>query len=137
MNRTQLQWLSEERVRDAEALLNAAQWSGAYYLAGYAVECALKACIAKQTKRHEFPDKERVLKSYSHKIEVLLDLAGLKVEWEAQAKLRIEFANSGQRVRDWDESSRYRRWTEERARALVAAVIDPTDGVLPWIMARW
>jgi hypothetical protein len=58
VNRTQLQQLAEERVRDAEALLNAGQWSGAYYLAGYAVEFALKACIAKLTNQHDFPDKD-------------------------------------------------------------------------------
>lgn len=49
MNRTQLQILAEERARDAEALLNAGRWSGAFYLAGYAIECGLKACIAKLT----------------------------------------------------------------------------------------
>jgi len=49
VNRTQLQQLAEERVRDAEALLKAGQWSGAYYLAGFAVEFGLKACIAKLT----------------------------------------------------------------------------------------
>jgi HEPN domain-containing protein len=32
-------------------LLEAGLYAGAYYLAGYAVECALKACIAKKTAR--------------------------------------------------------------------------------------
>jgi hypothetical protein len=45
---------------------------GAYYLAGYAVECALKACIAKETKRYEFPDKKRVDSSYSHNLDLLV-----------------------------------------------------------------
>ena len=34
-------------VTDARALLAAGCWAGAYYLAGYALECALKACILK------------------------------------------------------------------------------------------
>lgn len=58
MNRIEWQRIAEERARDAEALLAAGQWSGAYYLAGYAVECGLKACIARQIGQHEFPDKE-------------------------------------------------------------------------------
>ncbi len=37
----------------------AGMWEGTYYLAGYAVECALKACIAKQIIAEDFPDKER------------------------------------------------------------------------------
>jgi HEPN domain-containing protein len=57
VNRTQLQQLAEERVRDAKALPNAGQWSGAYYLAGYAVECGLKACIAKLTNLNDSPTK--------------------------------------------------------------------------------
>ena len=78
MNRTQFQKLTVERVHDAEALLGAGRWSGAYYLAGYAAECALKACIAKLTKRYDFPDKDRVSKGYTHNIENLLHLAGLR-----------------------------------------------------------
>jgi len=46
---------------------------GAYYLAGYAVECALKACIAKKTQRHEFPDKRRVDASHTHNLIQLLN----------------------------------------------------------------
>jgi hypothetical protein len=30
---------------------------GAYYLAEYAIECAFKACIAKRTQQHDFPEK--------------------------------------------------------------------------------
>jgi len=41
--------------------MQAGFFDGAYYLAGYAVECAIKACIAKGTRRYEFPDKRKVL----------------------------------------------------------------------------
>jgi hypothetical protein len=37
--------MAGERVRDAAALLKARRWSAAYYLAGYAAECGLKACV--------------------------------------------------------------------------------------------
>ena len=33
---------SRQRLADAKALLNAARWRGAMYMAGYAVECLLK-----------------------------------------------------------------------------------------------
>jgi hypothetical protein len=66
MNRTDLQKLSRMRVKEAKALLDAGQSCGAYYLTGYAVECALKACIAKQVRRNDFPDKRTVTESYTH-----------------------------------------------------------------------
>jgi len=40
--------LCKRRVDEATTLLSAGHSDGAYYLAGYAVECAFKACICKQ-----------------------------------------------------------------------------------------
>lgn len=59
MDRRDLQALSKARLIEAKALLRLGLNDGAYYLAGYAVECAIKACIAKGSLRHEFPDKRR------------------------------------------------------------------------------
>ena len=59
MNRADLQKLSNTRIREAKALFAAGEYSGAYYLAGYAVECALKACFAKNVKQYDFPEKGR------------------------------------------------------------------------------
>lgn len=59
MDRKDLQELSKVRLKEATALLKLGLFDGAYYLAGYAVECALKACIAKGTQRGEFPDRKR------------------------------------------------------------------------------
>jgi hypothetical protein len=45
VDRSQLRQLAADRILDAEHLLSGGRFSGAYYLAGYSVECALKACI--------------------------------------------------------------------------------------------
>ncbi len=45
MDRADFQRLALDHIADAKALLAARRWGGAYYLAGYAVECGLKACI--------------------------------------------------------------------------------------------
>ncbi len=37
--------MAQERILDAEALINGDRWAYAFYVAGYAVECALKSCI--------------------------------------------------------------------------------------------
>jgi HEPN domain-containing protein len=60
LKRRDLRELALLRLKEAQVLFANGCWSGAYYLAGYAVECALKACIAKGTERHEFPDLKRV-----------------------------------------------------------------------------
>ena len=78
MNRADLQRLSELRIEEAKVLFAAGKYAGAFYLAGYAVECALKACIAKQTSQYDFPDLELVRDSYSHDLEHLLRIAGLE-----------------------------------------------------------
>jgi HEPN domain-containing protein len=77
MNRNDFQQLSELRLKEAKALLAAGFPEGAYYLAGYAVECALKACIARKTQEFDFPEKKRVNDSHTHDLGKLLVLAGL------------------------------------------------------------
>ena len=56
MNRQDFQALARVRLEEAKALRDAGRPAGAYYLAGYTVECALKACIAKRTREHDFPN---------------------------------------------------------------------------------
>lgn len=77
MNRRDLQALSRERLRDANVLLRSGQHVGAYYLAGYAVECALKACIARKTRRFDFPDRKTVTASHTHDLAKLVAIAEL------------------------------------------------------------
>jgi len=137
MNRTQFQQLAETRVREAEVLIAAGQWSGAYYLAGYAVECGLKACIAKLTNQHDYPNKELAVQCYTHKLEVLVKLAGLKLQLDADASSNSTLGANWLAVKDWDEKARYEQWAEPDARTLVSAVADANNGVLPWITGRW
>jgi HEPN domain-containing protein len=139
LNRTDLHQLAEDRVADAKALLDAHRWSGAYYLAGYAIECALKGCIAKQTDLHDFPDKTFAQKSFTHNLLELVDLAGLKLQLQLDT---TPVANSAlginwQIAKDWNEKARYEQKTEAQAKRLVEAVADEVNGVLKWIKIHW
>jgi HEPN domain-containing protein len=129
--------MAKERVSDAAALLDAGRWSGAYYLAGYAVECGLKACVAKLTKEYDFPDKDRAVKAYTHNIEALVLVAELKVERDADARLDLLLKENWVIVAQWNEAARYSRWAADQARRLYDAVTLETSGVLPWIEQRW
>jgi hypothetical protein len=138
MNKTDLQLLTDTRVSDAEALLKEKQWPAAYYLLGYAVECALKACVAKQFRQDEVPEKKTVNNFYTHDLEQLLNLSGLKTALDTKAKADTAFRINWNTVLDWNEDARYDHAIPEvKARDLLTAVTDPISGVLPWLKTQW
>jgi len=115
MDRADLHTLAAIRLREAKALLAAGLPDGAYYLAGYAIECALKACIAKATK--------------------LIGLAGLDQNLKQQkgTPLDINVALAA----NWNERSRYQRITTQQAQDLITAIEHPQDGALQWVQQSW
>ena len=137
MNRADLQRLADDRAADAAALLAAGRWSAAYYLAGYAVECALKACIARRVQAGDFPDKQLTNESYTHDVVVLTRTAQLTAAVAVRAKASRAFADHWNLARDWDESARYKQWPEQTARDLFQAVTDAQNGILPWLRTYW
>ena len=137
MNRADFQALALMRVADAASLLKDGRWSAAYYFIGYAVEFALKACIAKRTNQYDFPDKERANKSHTHRIEELVVQADLLIDRKADSAANPIRRLYWQTVEAWNESSRYLTCSEQNARNLNDAINDPVHGVMTWIMARW
>ncbi len=137
MNRADLQDLARLRIREAQALLAVGEWSGAYYLAGYSVECGLKASIARQFKRFEWPDKALVIKSYTHDLPALLGLAGLERPLNAEMSADRVFRTNWLIVKDWTEGARYVVWSRAQASDLIGAVTDRSHGVLGWIKRHW
>jgi HEPN domain-containing protein len=129
--------LSRIRLKEARVLLEAGCFDGAYYLCGYAVECALKACIAKRTRRHDFPDKKTVNDSYSHSLTSLVGVAGLNALLGQEEQLDPAFALNGATLKDWSEERRYRLNSEKEARGLYQAVTSRKHGVMRWIRHHW
>jgi HEPN domain-containing protein len=137
VNRADLQRLARERIADAKVLLAARRWSAAYYLAGYAVECALKACIAKRMKPEEFPDKTFADKCWTHNLPQLLSLAGLKADFDAAIRADAELRDNSDIAKEWNESSRYAQKAKAEATDLYEAVRDRKHGGLLWLKPRW
>ncbi|MBO1515504.1 HEPN domain-containing protein [Metabacillus bambusae] len=130
MNRGEFQELAHIRLTDAKVLLDNECYDGAYYLAGYVIECALKACIAKRTREFDFPDKQIVDKIYSHKLTQLLSVIGIQPPEDIEVNWAV--------VKDWSEQHRYKRQhTEIEAKDMYEAVSDPDEGVLEWIKQHW
>lgn len=137
MKRNDFQTLAVLRLKEAKILLRAGCPDGAYYLAGYAAECALKACIAKQTERFEFPDLQRTKDSWTHALNQLVSPAGLTKEREAMEWQQPEFFKNWKIVREWNEQSRYQRRSLPDAEALLRALEDRKYGVLKWLKRHW
>jgi HEPN domain-containing protein len=137
ITRTGFQNLAHEKLDEAKILLDAGKWTGAYYLAGYAVECGLKACIAKLFRSDEFPEKSFSDKCYIHDIKKLIELAGLKPNWEADRKANKILYGTWGVVEQWHEGSRYEIKTQANAQELYNAITANPDGVLPWIKLHW
>jgi HEPN domain-containing protein len=137
MKRIDFQEIAELRLSESKALLAAGLPDGAYYLAGYSVECALKACIAKRTQEHDFPEKKLATESHTHNLKDLLRLAELKTELDAVVNADPEMALALDKVLEWSEISRYQRKTAQETQQLLDAIQDQTGGLLPWIRLYW
>ena len=137
MKRKDFQELAVLRLREAKLLLQTKSWEGAYYLAGYAAENALKACIARQTERHEFPDKDRVLASYTHDLKKLLTVARLDNDLSHAARNQPELDANWATVTSWSERSRYERRSRAEAEALLNALRNRKHGLFRWLKQRW
>lgn len=127
------------RVEDAKTLLDNGRYEGSYYLAGYSVECALKACIAKLTRLHDFPPSKKIVEAvYSHDLNRLMGVSGLRSEFDASSKVDTVLARNWSEVSDWSEQARYEAAiTEPMAHGIYVAITDGTHGVLTWLMKYW
>ena len=138
MNRYEHRRIAQARLVDAQVLLQARRYAAAYYLAGYVVECALKACIARQFRRADIPEPGTVRDIYVHDLVRLRHLAGLDGAYRAEATRDPQFEVAWLTVRGWKETSRY---SVQRARVeaddLYRSVADPTHGVLRWLKQHW
>jgi HEPN domain-containing protein len=135
--RRDFQVLARLRTREARALVRTGNEQGAYYLAGFAVECALKACIAKKTRRYDFPRDQNYAKSvYTHDLGELLKLAGLNAQFDSDSKVDAALGANWGVVKGWTVASRYET-TGLRGRDMLKAVTSRQGGVLKWIRNHW
>lgn len=138
LNRKALQDLAKVRRRDARALLKAGRFQASYYLMGYSVECAIKACIAKKVREHDFPDRDLVKKVYTHNIMDLLLAAGLKQDYDEATKENPSLQVNWAVVKDWSPEGRYELGvTAKQAKDLYSACTARKNGVLNWIKKSW
>lgn len=129
--------MARTRLREAGLLLQADATDAAYYLAGCAVECALKACIARSFRRHAWPDRRFVQSIHTHDLERLVELAGLGGQLEIEFRSDRHFRDRWDIVRSWNNDSRYHAWERAEAFSMHEAVANARHGVLRWIRRSW
>lgn len=138
MNRRDFKRLAELRLGDAQALIQARRYSAAYYVAGYAVECGLKACIARQIRQYEFPRSARFSRdAFTHDVKELVKLAGLGDVLAEAIRTSEQFGRNWDVAGAWSEESRYQHKSRVEAVALLDAITEKGDGVLAWIRQHW
>jgi HEPN domain-containing protein len=133
--RAQFKQVAAAREAEAAVLMTARQWSGAYYLVGYAVECGLKAILVKQFRGNVLPDKNKVNAAYTHDLSALLKAAGLEQDstFLGDAQLRANWNSA----KGWNERSRYKKCTRAQATEIVSAVTHPQYGIMNWLRTIW
>lgn len=133
MNRRSLQQLAAERLEDAKALQRAGRDTAAVYLAGYAVECMLKAAIcARLAKEEAFPDRNSK-QFYVHDLDELLALAGLREIISADERV----AKNWMVIQTWNPEQRYAESSIASIDDFMNALEDPESGILPWLFQRY
>lgn len=137
MKKSDLEKVAEAKLADAKLLLDNERYSNAYYLAGYAVEIALKAVIANMMNAHTIPDRRFIEKVYSHRLNELIGLAGLKSELDndhaADAELKANWAI----VANWTPEVRYAVIEKRTSQVMILSITESKSGVFPWIKRHW
>ena len=106
LKRQELRKIAQARLRDAEVLLRAKRYDGAFYLCGYALEVALKARVCTSLRWHEFPatagEFQGLTSFKTHDLDILLLLSG------REQQVRSKHATDWAVVVEWDPEARYR-----------------------------
>jgi len=136
------QRLADLRLNEAKLLAKEGHSSGAYYLSGYAIECALKARIAAQFREHEIPDKALINQIYTHDLSSLVRLAGLEPELKAAVDADPILGRRWSVVKNWSELARYLVWTDDDASDMIEAIDggdggEDGNGIYRWLTHRW
>jgi hypothetical protein len=138
ITRKDLQELSRLRLLEAQTLYKSRLYDGCVYLAGYAVEFALKARICRLLRVEEYPAGDLGRSFKVHSLEQLKVLAGLSGEIDVK-KNRELFDNWSKAV-EWDPEQRYDtpgKYDAGAAKIILDGLTNKPNGVLKWLIKRW
>ena len=124
--KSQLKAAAAQRLVDARVLPEADRCVGAMYLAGFALECALKCAICEKKGVRKLQDRHpEFVSARGHGRQLLLDHSGL--EGRMLPGLHEDFV----KIRSWNVGVRYNSATGNHKDA--KAFVDRCDCVKEWI----
>lgn len=135
--RSELQAQAQAKLDDAILLFEHQRYSNAYYIAGYAIEFGLKACVAALIEAETIPNKALLKGILSHQFTGLVALAGLGQTLKDELDKDPNFAANWAIVLEWEPDSRYELTDAALAQLLISAIADTQNGVLRWIRTHW
>lgn len=135
--RADLRANAERKLADAKTLLGVKSPSNSYYLAGYAIELGIKACIAAQVAADTVPSKELLKGFLEHDFRKLIGLAGLATALKEKQDADSDFGANWAIISEWSPDVRYENTDMMSAQVFIQAVDDSTTGVLTWIKNYW
>lgn len=145
----QFQELTDTRLNEAKALHDAGFHQGAYYLAGYAVEFALKAAVcARLEQDNVFESPAEVYKGFkTHRFDQLILIAGLsaRLTQDGVTNTELQLASNlfivapdktaVNQWQMWSESQRYNAATCDGP--TTAVFINHVDTFVTWLKTHW
>lgn len=137
ISKRSLETLAQTRLDDAVHLFQMSRYSAAYYLTGYAVELGIKACIAGVFQANVIPERSFVNAVYSHNLDDLVGLAGIKRQLEEDMSDDPQLSAAWATASRWNEASRYEMKDQFDAASIIEAVGNENHGVLQWLKKHW
>ena len=148
-SRSDLQNLTKQRLDEARALLSLNFPDAAFCLAGYSIECALKAVVCRTLDQDDFykPDRsnkgaryvqDRIFREFkTHNYNDLLVLSGLSAKLNAAclADPAVEAAWAFIEGMNWSEQSRYQLGTKSATN--VYNFVQAVETIVVWISNFW
>ena len=83
------------------------------------------------------PEKGFVNAVYSHRLDELLGLAGIKKRLQDDMKNDALLSAAWDVASKWNETSRYQMYDQFAAASMIHAVGDQNHGVLQWLKKHW
>ena len=138
--------LAALRLEEAQILARNGKPDGAFYLAGYSVELALKAKVAELLGLPGIFDEQNTAQQFTglnelrrlvktHNLTLLLVMSGLKPAFDQLRITDVRFATVANWLNDWNEGLRYRSPGSVTSTGVAHFIVSlaETNGILQWI----
>lgn len=141
-----IQNLALLRLEEAKILAQNSKPDGAFYLAGYSVELALKAKVAERLGLPGLFDEQNTSQQFNgiselrrlaktHNLVLLFVLSGLQSAFDQKRAADVEFGTASNWLNDWSEGLRYRSPGAITTAGIAhfLSILEGPTGLLQWI----